>query len=219
MAAPQILGASVLMLEYYKGEPAMILFRDRLTGIYSEAGGSLDPRETPEECAQRELKEESLGLFRINISKALKSRHVRTVYTFGKKHIGYCMWVVGPKGLGIRRTYYKFNRSLLKKQPDVPDAWRETDRMTRVLIRDLPAVILGGHYKPGTQVTVDDVYQRRCTIHHRTLSILRKAWDPVLYQKLHLHAGFDGACSHGLGNPNTPLRSRTNNGRAKCYFF
>lgn len=74
-------GAGVVLIEYCttpaseggtgqeqgtaKQGPAFILFK--VDGAYSDAGGLIDPGEDPLTSAQRELTEESCGLFRLDL--------------------------------------------------------------------------------------------------------------------------------------------------------
>ena len=51
-----------------------ILFKDKHRSQYEVAGGSMDPQETPITNALRELKEESVNLFRLNPNFNYNSR-------------------------------------------------------------------------------------------------------------------------------------------------
>lgn len=237
-STPHTTGASVVLLETYndrnigRKEPAVILFREAHTGLYTEPGGALDrPSEPPAECAQRELREETLGLFRIDVPSLLPGPFagqghpffVREVTTHGGRHVAYAVHVAGPRGVGIRRDHYDHNRKLLAALGGaVPSHWRETDAMTRVYVRDLERA--GLHSAPSNStLTVTDVYGTPCTLHPRTVSLLRKVshigWTDTLALLQLQSAGGDGACSHGLGDAGTRLRGQTNGGQAKCYYF
>lgn len=233
---PPLTGASTVLFEKYshssgRSEPAVLLFRDAATGLFAEPGGGLDHAgEPPAVCAQRELREESLGLFRVDIPAMLPQpgqyagqgfpHQARVVTTNGGRHVAYVMCVAGPRGTGIRRDDYAHNKRLLEAQAAagarVPPHWRETDLMTRCFLRDLERAGLRRAPR-GAGLHATDVYGRSCTLHPRTVSLLKKALD-CRWHALHVVMLAGGACSHGLGDAGTALRARTRGGRARCYY-
>ena len=172
-------GAGVVLLEWYnyrvnrvirRSEPAVILFRNPKSGLFSDAGGNLDANESALQCAERELKEESAGLFRINLQTAIKHK-VRHTF-LNHCYDAFIVPVVGPVGVGIRKEFYEHN--IIHLQNTVaPSSYLETDEMTRFFVSDL--VSHGLESARGNLKGVPDVYKVKHTIEGRTKAVLRKA--------------------------------------------
>lgn len=159
-----ITGAGVILIENYrinnKYEPCVILFRNGISGKYSDAGGFVDRGETVKQAAARELKEESLNLFRINPNK-LK---------YAVTHQSYMCYFLGIRG-PIFSTYYHHNRKILHS-PRVPPEWRETDDMIRITIQQF--IKSGGLVYSGDIATMD-TKGNRVIILGRTKACIREA--------------------------------------------
>ena len=225
-------GAGVILIEEYHDRKsgrrgfAFILFRDAKTGTYAEGGGGVDAGETDEQAAERELKEESLGLFRLGLSSSSGTvRPLATVTSHGGKYTCFLVGVRGPPGVGIRRDAYHHNlRKLRERQAafvDVPGCWLETDDMTRVFVEDLGT---------GPIRLVRDVYGKRIEVHHRAANVMGKAktWlesspvvsrglPMVVLQKMPDSASKGGDCARGAGVAHTPMWKATKRA-VRCYF-
>jgi hypothetical protein len=168
-------GAGVLLLEVFfrrvapvRSELAVILFRDRLSGKYCDPGGGIEANEPAASCAQRELAEESLGMFYI--------RHDMMPRAFQPPSMPYytvfVLPVKGPPGTGIRVSDYDRNLKFAKAAYGsnvVP--WFETDRMTRVFVSD---IMQAAPDRPG-DLSVRDVYGDALTIDGRAKAAIRDA--------------------------------------------
>lgn len=109
-------GAGVILLETYnrtipkahKSGPAVILFLEG--GKFTDAGGSCDPGDaSPRVTAARELEEESLGLFRINLNRVSSEEvDLRDPRSKGTYRV-FFVPVKGPAGKGILRNLYAQN--------------------------------------------------------------------------------------------------------------
>jgi NUDIX domain len=163
-------GAGVVLIENYlnrkhsRQEDAVILFRDKFSGKYNDGGGKIDPGETVERAARRELKEESENLFRLSpnsLNLQLASRH--------QNYIAYFVRITA-KG-GIQSKYYSSNLSSLKNGKNVPHHWLETDKMTRVYVKDLinnNIITAKGDFK------VNDANGNSIVIEGKTKAVLRE---------------------------------------------
>jgi len=162
-------GGGVVLIENYlnrnhtRQEDAVILFRDKFTGKYNDGGGKIDPGETVERAARRELKEESENLFRLSpnsLNLQLASRH--------QNYIAYFVRITA-KG-GIQSKYYSSNLSALKKG-NAAHHWVETDKMTRVYVKDL---INNNISSVKGDFKVNDANGNPITIEGKTKAVLRE---------------------------------------------
>ena len=189
----------------------MILFHDRSSGKYCDPGGVVDPGETRLQCAQKELREESLGLFRIDLTKA-NSTEVKP-WTY------YSSFVVAVQcpGTGIHKDMYDSNKAFIDGLTGVPREWRETDGMTRFYVDTL--VAHGVSTARGDLDGVPDVYGTLQNIQGRAKGCIRDAialglMQPAAWTTLRI----DAACAEGVGRAGTPLNAQTR-GATKCYTY
>jgi 8-oxo-dGTP pyrophosphatase MutT (NUDIX family) len=176
-AASRTTGAGVLLVETYRGRPAVLLFRDRRTGKYTDPGGGRDAGEDALACAAREATEESLGLFRISRADlaALARDTPHRVLELDRPPHRYTSVVVPVSG--VRRTAFRTNLALTRAHAaQLPDMWNESDDMTRFYVADLlRAVTMQGDSVHGAASTCRDVYGATCTLAKRTTQVLREA--------------------------------------------
>ena len=215
-------GAGVLLLEVYndkrtrpiKTGNAFILFQG-LDGKYEEAGGGRESGETPKATAMRELKEESVGLFRIGLDQGRVWSYEVAV------HNGMYRVFVVPitSARGIARSGYDANLAVSRRsQHALPHAWQETKAMTRVFVSDLVAANLLGA-QPDVELRVHDVYGEQITVSARATAAMRKAvnempgsieWNVVTFD--------DRMTQRGIGVVGSPVYNKTL-GQTKAYFI
>ena len=183
------MGAGVVLVEHYvsrhpqtrqivKSGIAVILFRDRKTGRFTDAGGATDPGETAEGCATRELTEESAGLFRINLEDA----HVAKYRVFLSS--GYTAFVVPVRHrMGIKKGLYMRNATDIAST-DAPYFLKETDDMRRFFVNDLVSRgFMSCNSKKASSMAMPDAYGSQCFISKRTACVLQKAFSAGLFMR------------------------------------
>jgi hypothetical protein len=193
---------------------AVILFREG--GKFTDAGGGCDPGEDPLDTAQRELKEESMGLFRIDLRKA---RHERVPVP--PNYTAFFVPVKGPPGVGVLKSMYQHNLRVTRHHAALlPSCWQETDAMTRFFIDDLLAA--GLMTAPGDLHGAVDVYGKPQVVRGRAKAAIRAFVDVArrvgassfpLWNDLNLEPGM---CSRGLGERGTPAYRATQHS-TYCY--
>lgn len=211
----------MLLLEYYNDrrkrrvEAAFILFRDRASGVFADAGGALQyPGQSEAGCAQAELREESCGLFRIDVPSLSGLTVVR--------RRGYAAFIVPVKGAdgtgGIRRDLYNRNRRYVASLPSVDRSWLETDAMTRFTVSALMRA--GVMSARGDLADVLDVYGEKQTILGRTKAAIREYLGAVVIPgpsamwKLDLDAT---GCARGIAGSDPTARAASVR-RTFCYY-
>jgi hypothetical protein len=237
----RLTGAGVLLVEWYRRRGsasasasareglAVLLFRDARTGRYCDAGGFLDSRsrESAMSCAQRELREESMGLFRCDLARCETA-----AVLCGPSYQAFVVPVVGPPGVGIRRDHFHRNRQVALALPPaqrrlLPSDWLEVDDMTRFFLADL--VRAGVATQRGDLHGARDVYGAACTIDGRAKAATREAMATGLLARCAQTGGgpagspwnalnMDAACGHGIGVAGTALRAATRR-RTHCYWI
>lgn len=208
-------GAGVVLLEMYNDRkngrrgPAVIMFRNTTTGKFADAGGvQSSQNEGLLQCAERELREKSAGLFRVGLRGAIR---------YEVRHRGYAAFIVpvtGPPSVGIQKRRYDYNVSRLRMSPgSKPHGYMETDGMTRFFVADLASA--GVSTMRGDLRHVPDVYGVSHTIDARAKAVLREAllehpgvmsWGAGLRPNL-LRQEPDGMCRRGR-----------NKGELYCYW-
>lgn len=182
--APVLYGsADLILVEEYNNhrgriEPAVILFRDDNTHTrsgrnvgptYKNGGGKYDSKKdsTMEDCAVRELMEESSNLFRIN-SKFLENAES---YVHYQTHQAFAIRVSSNRG--IKSDWYSYNIELLKKN-NAPHDWIETSDMKRFFISDFTNDLLTGPLDANECITVNDAQGTPRKIFGMTRACLRE---------------------------------------------
>ena len=130
--------SGVTLIENYKNkkgrnEYAIILFRNKRSQMYTDAGGFKQANKTINESASEELKEESCNTFRI-------SSRLLTTSVMVRQYKGFLVYIEGPINNNqhpIYSKYYKFNQNLLTNNKLTPYSFKETDDLTRFYISDL----------------------------------------------------------------------------------
>jgi hypothetical protein len=228
-------GAGVVLLEMYRrkearGLPARyglaaILFRE--DGVYTDAGGKRDARVDARgvrvldgvvETAQRELKEESCGLFRLDLRKARLAR----VGVSGDMYCAFFVPVRMPAAptVGIRRDLFAHNRAVALAHRRDLARWLETDAMTRVYLDDLADALPG--WARGQPLGVRDVYGADVRVSARAAAAVRNflragcgGLTGLDWNTLRL----DERCAdRGLGRPGTATYGATK-GKTAAYWM
>jgi hypothetical protein len=216
VAKPGKKGAGVVLLEMYnrrltpaRHAPAVILFREN--GMYTDAGGACDPGESRLATAQRELKEESLGLFRIDMHK-----HSKSIVTVRLPTNDYTVFFVPVRSpSGIRKAMYDKNLDVVRTLGRrLPTCWRETDGMTRFYLDDL--VTAGVMTRRGNLPGVSDVYGAVHTVSGRAKAAIREFMSAAT-ALLPISISMDNACAKGLGEWGSDVY-RDTRGATHCYF-
>lgn len=193
-------GAGVLLIETYAKKPSIILFRNTVTKEFEDPGGMKDANETYLQCAQRELHEESLGLFDLNLSSC-------PTFNAFPHYTTYVAFIKGP----VIKSDYDGNFKILSSMEGVPSHWRETDMMMRFFVDEL---VIAGLMMQRTKLHVNDVYGTHQIISHRATTVIREAIDmfgfivpsvvphDVRWNTLKVH-------SKGIGHSRSSLRAAT----------
>ena len=211
------MGAGVILVEHYisrdmtsriiRSGLAVILFRDRKTGKYTDAGGSSNDGECLEKCAGRELTEESMGLFDIDLENRRLSKHKVSLSS------GYSAFVVPIRHPnGIKREYFTKNCECILGTADVPYYLKETDDMRRFFIDDLDNLsIFTSNSRKAAQIGIPDAYGSICFISKRTACVLQKAHSSGIFKKRmnwnYLHYGKSSILSMSMRTYTTNMTS------------
>jgi hypothetical protein len=197
-------GAGVLLVEMYtrapktygvspemKTEPAVILFLEKTgtnKGKYADPGGDVDSGESPMASAQRELAEESLGLFRIDLANAINTGVFKAWDTNDIDYTTFVVPVAGPKGV-FEVVKYTENLKHIAAQVNAPSAWKETNGMARFFLRDL--ITANVMTKKADLENVKDVNGTTCIITGRAKGIIREALKRHLLVETHVQQGYN----------------------------
>ena len=216
------LGAGTVLVEWYKQKGgrsglSVILFREN--GKYTDAGGKRDTNNGVMDSslitAQRELKEESLGLFRLDISKMS--------YDIIRPWPYYEAYFVPVKcDKGISKEYYKANYGVTQKNNSLPSCWKETDDMTRFFLEDL--IDAGIMNTLGDLSNASDVYGSLMTIDGRAKAAIREFINLIIYRRgiseevvKWNSINVSTKCDRGLGEYGTQVYNATK-GLTNCYW-
>jgi len=161
------MGAGVLLTT--DSATRILLFRDRKSHRYSDAGGALDHNETLEQCAARELFEESCGVIDLDVAR---SSRVRVNLSSG-----YTAFVVNVNAAEVERISrdYVTNSARMASDPCVPECMKETDDLRLFSVDDvLRAGVLSSSSGAKTG-RVQDVTGVQCLLSKRIVCVLKKA--------------------------------------------
>ena len=115
----------------------ILLFRDARTHEYNDPGGKIDPGETAVAAAKRELREESIGLFSLNLSRA-RSLHFKSQRHDYTAYVVHFSSVNKMYNLPLIHRFYGENRDLSRMQHiHIGPEWRETDKVRRFFVDDI----------------------------------------------------------------------------------
>ena len=155
-----IKGAGIFIVENYKNTLVAVLF-GKQGSKYSDTGGVIDNKETPEQCACRETREETANL--LNISPH-ELKQISTSITFSS----YKAYIIYVKNLSIMSYQHNIKKVLeeCKKRE-----WKENDSMVRIPLSLLMQVIDKG------ENTVNDLYKNKIQIKERTIHIVKRGKD------------------------------------------
>lgn len=171
-------GAGVILVHMIAGEPHVILFRDCATGLYNDAGGRMDKGELSRSvCAERELTEESAGLFAIHDLKSMRSMVIVEAWPH------YTAFLVPVKfdveDVRALHKRYHLNKVILRKSGP---QWNETNDLASFCLKDLLAAC------HGVTLRCEDTRGILRRIHKRVAGILSslqpaqmrfKAWNQL----------------------------------------
>lgn len=186
------MGAGVILVEHLtirnqdviKSGLAIILFREKKSGRFSDAGGASECGESAEMCASRELNEESIGLFDVDLTMPWVSKY--------RVHLspGYTSFVVPVKHCagGINYAHYMCNlKSLEASTVDVPYFLKETDDMRWFFVDDIvKAGITSCTSGKAAHIKVPDVHNEYHSLTKRVACVIQRAMTMrVLTKRLH----------------------------------
>lgn len=178
------MGAGVLLLEHHtawhgatgqaRSGLAVLLFRDRRSGRFTDAGGSTDQGETGEQTASRELFEESAGLFNIDLASPNIAKQ-RVVLSSG-----YTAYVVGvrvPLGCVSRRLFLQNTGQIDAHSQALPTTLQETDDMRHVFVQDIVASgALSCNSRKASAIPIPDTTGAPLLLTKRAVCVLQKAY-------------------------------------------
>jgi hypothetical protein len=172
------MGAGVILIEEYMNHKwnhntqqecqlTLILFRDKHTGKFADAGGVHENGEHNEKCASRELTEESIGLFTLDLTSPQLNK------SCVKLASGYVVFLVPIKHrYGINQSLYHHNKN---NAASLGDAWSETQDMRRFFWHDILNLILTRPSNEALRTPINDIHGVPCFVCKRTICILQKA--------------------------------------------
>jgi hypothetical protein len=188
----------VLVERSHKGNPAVILFREKNSGLYSDLGGSIDAEDhnlakqlnknTLWIAASRESREESAGLIHVDINNKTPYVDISKNYG-GRKFRSYIIGI--PSGFVNIRDFDN-NLSALRKR-NANHVMREMNDMTHVYTKDIVSSLKHG------QLTVNDVNGREIKLSKRALHILREAMTKRSIGKTAMQTAIDNVSSISIG--------------------
>jgi hypothetical protein len=123
-------GSSYIPIIEYKGKLCIALFRSKNAKVYCDLGGHRENSENSKETCIREVSEESLNTFLINLDGAKKIFYKGYYCYFEKVNIM-------PKV--VEKIYYK-NKMILQTK-NMPDCWKETDKVDFFPITELMQIL------------------------------------------------------------------------------
>jgi len=156
-------GAGIFIVEYYNGTNMAVLFGNQ-GGVYNEPGGSVDPRETIEETAARETREETANL--LSITPNLLRQISIPVVAYQ-----YMSFIVHVQGLS--NSVYKHNLQIIMRNCH-HHSWRENTSMIRVPLNRLI------QNASNMMSYVDDMYGQRVRVRDRTMSVVRNSMNYLI---------------------------------------
>lgn len=156
------IGAGILVLEKYKGNPCVTLFG--INNAFTDTGGYIDKGESPERAAYRECREESANLIHIKPKELLK-------YGIPIIRKGYISYLIYVKNLSS--TDYFTNLGQIRNQCSAK-SWMETSDMARIKINNIINAV-----NMGISV-VNDVNGRKIKIKNRTLGLIKVAQNAII---------------------------------------
>ena len=185
--SPTADGSGIVLVQIYKGRPAVLLVRSRQrtlslgeygsVKIYELPGGGCDSsNDAPSLTAKRELLEESANFFFLRTSTVLAAPKE----TVGRYRVYVAM--LDDAAGAIRAANHAHNVSTIadyhKKHGGVPHPWREMDKMVRVFVDDLEASGLPCRDvgRSALPLLVRDSDGAPIMIYPRDASALKKHW-------------------------------------------
>lgn len=120
---PQITGAGIMIVEFYKNTNCYVLFRSSHSQKYNDPGGLIDSGETLPKTACRECREESANLLKFDVNDL----------SYKIKVGDYMSYIVYVNGL--RKKDYQNNIKIIHSK--CAPQWTETDTIVRVPIMNI----------------------------------------------------------------------------------
>lgn len=134
-------GAGILLLEKFKNEWIVILFKDH-TKTFADIGGLYESKHGDvKETAKQELEEESRKLFKINNNEILTNY----LDIKNNSNIYYRLYFLNITDIGFKnysslpdyKTLFEKNRDIIDNNPYYSKSWKETTEIKRFKLIDL----------------------------------------------------------------------------------
>lgn len=204
-----IMGAGVFLMLAVNHREVLLLFRER--GVFTDPGGACD-RESPFECATRELEEESMGTFRLDAER-LQDYTLRY-----RDYLGVIVPVQTADSPLILQRLYRSNLAFLRTQRNVPHEWMETDDLAFFFMDDLAAA--AGTLTESSLISdtfsVPDIHGRGMDVSDRVIGVVKQMRLQSFAAGTLVTTLRQIVCPHGIGRMRTSLREATK-GKTSCY--
>lgn len=205
---PKITGAGVLLIQMVHDDLTVILVKQGLK--FTDPGGTRE-QESPQQCATRELEEETLGTIILDISSAP---------AFPVKHVEYQgMFVAVDINLApiVRKFYILTRDSIRDHDPDVDPAWKETTDLREFYIADIQGVPQSLAASLMDTYDVVDTEGEVLKVSERVIGLVRLATQNGTLDtiKANLTSGtnvvklYQGLNKDGIGKRGTAMRTRS----------
>lgn len=210
LVAPKITGAGVLLIQVLSDDLTVILFKNVNGGKFMDPGGKRNGDETPQQCATRELEEESVGTFQLDITK---------VTAYPVKHVEYQGMFVAVECDGaddIRDVYDDTQQFIRTNLPGIDLTWKETTKLSEFFIADIQAIPQSLAPAISDTYAVNDTDGKPERVSDRVIGLVRKATaDGTLDRIAGDFAGNrmvkmnKSLCPDGIGKRGSSMRAAT----------
>lgn len=214
-----ISGSGVMLVVIKKGKMCMILFRQARSGTatdntFSDAGGGCH-NEGPAPCASRELEEESIGTFRLDLSK---------VPHYPAQYVAYL-----GQFIAVRCTppdpekVYVQNLKLISTLHSISPEWKETVEMGYFAVDDLLTIAESKRDTHHHRYKIKTVYGLDAFVSDRVVGLVKVGLSTGVFKKLEVNMKNASlvhlkkhVCADGVGRRGSRVRLDT---RRKTYCY
>ena len=132
-------GAGVILLEYFKinniYELCVIIIHNKYKKLYECPGGKVELKDNIYKTAVRELREETINLFKLP-KHILTSNYSVDISSGRRFYKTFLLYLIAPINTNkkINLDFYFYNKNLITNN-NIPLCWDETDNITRLSIK------------------------------------------------------------------------------------
>lgn len=209
VAEPRITGAGVMLIQKRDNDLTVILFKEGQT--FTDPGGTR-VNETVHECASRELEEESIGMFLMDVSR---------VNAYPVKHVEYQGIFVAiecdsPDSFNM---IYDKNLDYVRTElPGIDPVWMETSGVDEFFISDIQDIPQSSAPSNTDTYAVENMQGQAVQVSDRVVGLVREATRNGTLARIATDFTENravqmriGANPEGIGKRGTPMRASTQN--------